>query len=1238
MGTQALLYLLEIITVFTACDCQQIHSISCCRVKLSQHCNSSLLDQVLDLPSNSLLELTDGTCNLSHTLSVSNVSNVTIRGQGSQLTTISCHHANAGLVFNKSFNIQLLDLTIDSCGVVTINRSYNFLTGNASRSVIIANTSNVVLRRLVLANGNGYGLLIVNSFSSVLLDNITFQNNKLTGLDLEYSHGGGGLTIVFMPDQKHGKTNYTISNCTFKNNSANPRLQTKGVTRFDSAKMGGGMSIYFLNKSTDIQVVINSCHYTNNTAMFGGGLYVKFSGNSSGSLVTVSSSGFVANSANVFGGGGANVGFDIYKTRHIPTKNSVLFEEVFFQDNVGYTGGGVQVFTASVDGIRPEMKLNYVTFYSCNFTHNSAAEGAAMIVTRVISKLHGMIFITGVTFKTVRFFENFPMPTNKSTKNAVFFVSGVTVKFMDLITFSKNQATALYSASALLIFEQYSTVKFLANSGDKGGAILLAGDSRIQLSDDTHFEFVDNSASLGGAIGVLSTQGFTSSDYCFLSIETESTDNITLSFDNNLASTGIGHNIFSFSLFPCLGLCQYRTQKPLGIADIFTVNCIGNFSFTKGIYNGSIATLPSSIGCSPCDYHPIPGFSFHMNISQTDELGNDVGELFPLTATIDNISDISFKHRTISQNTLTLYGSPGKSSIISIQNIAPIVRKSFINFTLGNCPPGFTLQDNVCKCSNSRETDRYFGIGRCQDNAALINIGYWVGYVGNESEDTLFTGACDAYFCNFNNEAPIHGHFSLPDVTTSKETLERAVCGNSRQGVLCTKCAQNFTLLYHSRVYECRHKEYVNCSYGFVLYVVSELLPVTVLFLVILTFNISLTSGALCIFVLYAQVLDSQFVDAFGTAKINNVIIRQIFNVLRIVYGSFNLSMLDIEELSFCLIGDATVMDLLMFRYATVVYAILLVVVTVLVLRLHSCYYCVKLGKLCGRRNIRGSIVDGLSAFLVLCYFVCARTTLQILIPVSLRGKGEIRSETVPLFLGDTAFFGNGHLPFALSAIFCLLIVIIPPPCILTLEPVLTKLFSLRIWNTKVADYYTKMRMSCLPFLDSFQGSFKDRYRFFSGLYFAYRVAVTLTYFSPTVFTCYIALEIILFVIIFTHMMFLPHKKNWHNILELGILLDLLFVNTLTLLNYAAVVWGDADSSSEASPLVCLQVVAVFLPIFYLVVYAAAAVYHNAKCFNRNANYLSHDSEIIRAPTSDSLESMGFPARLLESKADYDTF
>ena len=76
----------------------------------------------------------------------------------------------------------------------------------------------------------------------------------------------------------------------------------------------------------------------------------------------------------------------------------------------------------------------------------------------------------------------------------------------------------------------------------------------------------------------------------------------------------------------------------------------------------------------------------------------------------------------------------------------------------------------------------------------------------------------------------------------------------------------------------------------------------------------------------------------------------------------------------------------------------------------------------------------------------------------------------------------------------------------------------------------------------------------------------------------------------FTHVVFRPHKKFWHNILELGIFLDLLFVNTVSLLNYAVVIWGDADSIVEVSLLVWLQIIAVVLPTLYLVMYATVTV------------------------------------------------
>ena len=210
-----------------------------------------LLDDVVgDLPPNTVLELTSGTCNLTHSLNFTRVTNITIRGQGSQHTTISCHHTNAGLVFNKSSNIVLQDFTIDASGVSSSEAVW--LTGNARKSIIITNTIMLVLQRLAIANTNGCGLLISNTFGGVLIDNVVFCSNKITGSDVHFTDGGGGMVALFMSNQSQHATNYTIINCTFEDNSANVWLQNTTKYWPHITEMGGGVALMLLNNSTDI--------------------------------------------------------------------------------------------------------------------------------------------------------------------------------------------------------------------------------------------------------------------------------------------------------------------------------------------------------------------------------------------------------------------------------------------------------------------------------------------------------------------------------------------------------------------------------------------------------------------------------------------------------------------------------------------------------------------------------------------------------------------------------------------------------------------------------------------------------------------------------------------------------------------------------------------------------------------------------------------------------------------------
>ena len=69
-----------------------------------------------------------------------------------------------------------------------------------------------------------------------------------------------------------------------------------------------------------------------------------------------------------------------------------------------------------------------------------------------------------------------------------------------------------------------------------------------------------------------------------------------------------------------------------------------------------------------------------------------------LTAKIENTTSVTINHPVI-QNSTQIHGEPGESGVIIIENIAPIVRKKNVSFTLDNCPPGLTVQNKTCRCS-----------------------------------------------------------------------------------------------------------------------------------------------------------------------------------------------------------------------------------------------------------------------------------------------------------------------------------------------------------------------------------------------------------------------------------------------------------------------------------------------------------------------------------------------------------
>ena len=296
----------------------------------------------------------------------------------------------------------------------------------------------------------------------------------------------------------------------------------------------------------------------------------------------------------------------------------------------------------------------------------------------------------------------------------------------------------------------------------------------------------------------------------------------------------------------------------------------------------------------------------------------------------------------------------------------------FVNSSLDFCPPGF--EGKNCEFCSALY---YRGLLKCERNRSYVVHGYWVGKCENS---ILCTGNCPYGFCSYNGSKD----YRLPGTVSE---LDQFICGDTRTGVLCGKCRPGYSVSYHSYTYSCTSN---NCTYGWLLYIVSELLPLTVVFVLVIAFNISFTSGAINSFILFAQLQDSLAVHGDGIIHLPSG--SFYFVIYKLIYRFFNFEFFSIEVLSFCLWKGAKVLDVVAFKYVTIVTGLALMFICVLVVnssKAKNCFSCLR------PTTLKSALIHGLTTFFVICYSQCARVSSHILGPIVLTTKFNAYVKTV---------------------------------------------------------------------------------------------------------------------------------------------------------------------------------------------------------------------------------------------------
>ena len=461
------------------------------------------------------------------------------------------------------------------------------------------------------------------------------------------------------------------------------------------------------------------------------------------------------------------------------------------------------------------------------------------------------------------------------------------------------------------------------------------------------------------------------------------------------------------------------------------------------------------------------------------------------------------------------------------------------------CPTWFyprTLSNGsiVCECgSNLGETISCNGTSHVVAMVACYSMTY------NNDKNSLVVGA-SYYGCYHTSNNMING--PRRELPLHPSSLNKRCEIYNRDGQLCGQCRKGFSPLVFSYDMSC-----MNCTSSAnncLKYITTAFLPLTVFFVIVITFRIRVTSALMNTIVLMSQTATAPIVMRVT----NNSPFEKNGLSKRIAASSFSIWNLDFFRLlysPFCLHPKMTMVQVLALDYAIAVYPLLLIVMTYLFVELHDhgfrvvvwlwkpfhrCFVSFRRGW-----NIKTSLIDAFATFLLLSYVKFLSVSFDLLVPTRVYNiHGKSLTKLYLYYDGSLEYFGKEHLPYGILALAVLLVFNILPLLLLCVYPCRCFQRCLNRYRLRYQPLHT--------FMDAFQGHYKDGTngtrdcRWFSALYLVVRLSYLLTMSIVPNFKFWLPIgaSITLLLLLLTAIL-RPYKSTVYNNLDIFLLVLYMF-------------------------------------------------------------------------------------------------
>ena len=357
------------------------------------------------------------------------------------------------------------------------------------------------------------------------------------------------------------------------------------------------------------------------------------------------------------------------------------------------------------------------------------------------------------------------------------------------------------------------------------------------------------------------------------------------------------------------------------------------------------------------------------------------------------------------------------------------------------------------------------------------------------------------------------------ELPTNISLLNEFMCAPlNRKGYLCSECKEGYgpSLV----LFMCSANVCYQCNkspYGIILYLLVEILPITILYLVILIFHIRLTSAPMTCFIVYSQLIVYALNKSCSELLLNKIEfvhkegnIRTITKIILTAYGIFNLDLVRYAIPPFCISSKLGPIHVAFLGYFSAFYPYLLIMLTWLCIELHGRNFKVLVlfwkpfhncfVKLRYRFSTGGDLGNAFATFFLLSYDRIMYQTLTLtntyaVYNFPLSNVSTMHYYPMDYMLSIDAGIKFGSAKYALVTtitvmLFCVFNVL--PALFITLYPAKkfreATLPRCKLWMSIALNTFVEKFHHC--YKDGLDGG-KDM-RYFAGFYFFLRIAVVL--------------------------------------------------------------------------------------------------------------------------------------------------